>query len=764
MVPADRVLGADVHFHPQAAASKHVEDRVRCAVQIAAKISALHLPLPVKSNLLATQSGAIAFYGTEVTKLSKTQSSQLQAAAIGAIWDPNRPTRCKEILLTLLSPGHRVDPAQAVPFRRLVGFIRILQRRPDLHGIIKEIVSAPRSASPCGPIQLALEALEELGWTWTGSWCIVSRNGVGTDLLAVHERAWAHDVRAAARGISWRTASQRRQDMYGIAIGIDREATNAAWQATSGFTAGVLRGVIAGAIVTEDRLFRGKSVSSPICPYCSAGVVEDVPHLWWSCTAWSSIRDAYPDISKPAHRLWPCCFEQCGIMTVNLDLPPAERLALAGRVQHMMADILLARDQMQCGRTTTTSPPGDLIVSAGYPWGWDPPGPRLSYAAVLNSVAIPRRWPHGNNLFQAFTTYLGQLKWPLEASSRGITYIELAVDFELAMGVDLPCAPRHRGISAPVPIGDRALAFSNILRHVTEHLGTLPHAGRSTRKIRSLVPFGLPVGAGLSARPILLAGSATEAVLRQLHTVPHHTYRGRQLPMSGPARWSGWAETFCPVYPVPRPLRPSASQQRSSPPAPASRPHPRPVVPSPNPQASTPSPHRVLRLLRVDPDQLPPRPRAPLPAAIPIRHPVQPQHPGSRRPRAFLRAPSSAKRRSLENPTTNRRPVKLRGCLTALPAAVAASDSNSSDENAVPPGPRRPPFLRVPSSADRSFPASPTKGRRHVKRCGCLTALPAVVVAASDSNSSDEDEVLPDPPRPLKRCRHGRGNPEAPVR
>ena len=331
------------------------------------------------------------------------------------------------------------------------------------------------------------------------------------------------------------------------------------------------------------------------------------------------------------------------------------------------------------------------------------------------------------------------------------------------MGVDLSCAPRHRGMSAHVPIGDRASAFSNILRRVTEHLGTLPHAGRSIRKIRSLTPFGLPVGAGLSARPILLAGSATEAVLRQLNTVPHHTYRGRQLPMSGPARWSGWAETFCPVYPVPRPLRPSASQLRSSPPAPASRPHPRPVVPSRSPQASTRSPHRVPQPLRAGPDQPPFRPRAPLPAAIPVRQPVQPQHPGSRRPRAYLRAPSSAKRRSPENPTTDRRPVKLRGCLTALPAAAVAASDSSSDENTVPPDPPRPPF-RVPSSADRSFPTSPTEGRRHVQRCGRLTALPAVVVAASDSNSSNEDAVLPDPPRPLKRCRHGRGNPEAPVR
>jgi len=166
------------------------------------------------------------------------------------------------------------------------------------------------------------------------------------------------------------------------------------------------------------------------------------------------------------------------------------------------------------------------------------------------------------------------------------------------MGVDLPCAPRHRGISAPVPIGDRALAFSNILRHVTEHLGTLPHAGRSTRKIRSLVPFGLPVGAGLSARPILLAGSATEAVLRQLNTVPHHTYRGRQLPMSGPARWSGWAETFCPLAPI-SPLHGHGlpSQQSSLSDSPFSPSIRVPVVPV--------HPFERLQVLNVDPLRTP---------------------------------------------------------------------------------------------------------------------------------------------------------------
>ena len=57
--------------------------------------------------------------------------------------------------------------------------------------------------------------------------------------------------------VLWKAASTRRVDMGGLTDGIDRAATNAAWRRTGGYVGGILRGIIAGAIWTQDRLFRG---------------------------------------------------------------------------------------------------------------------------------------------------------------------------------------------------------------------------------------------------------------------------------------------------------------------------------------------------------------------------------------------------------------------------------------------------------------------------------------------------------------------------
>ena len=157
--------------------------------------------MTAKSKLLATQPGAVAFYGTEVTQLLPTHLHDLETAALGALWDTHRPHRCKEIVLTLFTLGHRVDPAQAIPYTRLVGFVRMLQHRPDLRPLVRHILHCGRHRSPCGPVGLATQALSSLGWSCTAlftSWVVI-RHNVATNLLTVDPPAWAHEVREAAR-------------------------------------------------------------------------------------------------------------------------------------------------------------------------------------------------------------------------------------------------------------------------------------------------------------------------------------------------------------------------------------------------------------------------------------------------------------------------------------------------------------------------------------------------------------------------------------
>ena len=198
VVEADRCLGADIRFNPAAQVSAHVESRVQKAVAQADRIAVLPLPLEVRCTLLATQPSAVAFYGVEVTQLSPTHMATLEAAALRVIWGGRQPNRCKEILLTVLARGHLVDPHQAVPYRRLVGLVRMLQRRSDLRDQVQQLFRQYLPGRGVGPVHLAMDALRALGWTWLPPWQ-VSRQSQVTNLLSVDPSLWAHDVRAAIR-------------------------------------------------------------------------------------------------------------------------------------------------------------------------------------------------------------------------------------------------------------------------------------------------------------------------------------------------------------------------------------------------------------------------------------------------------------------------------------------------------------------------------------------------------------------------------------
>ena len=89
-----------------------------------------------------------------------------------AVWGSSRPNRCWEIVMTVMVPGHLVDPGQAIPYRRLTSLVRMIQRRPEICGMIQQVRQTQRVTdllrprNRCGPVRLALEALHGLGWIW----------------------------------------------------------------------------------------------------------------------------------------------------------------------------------------------------------------------------------------------------------------------------------------------------------------------------------------------------------------------------------------------------------------------------------------------------------------------------------------------------------------------------------------------------------------------------------------------------------------------
>eukprot|EP00660_Eupelagonema_oceanica_P019343 gene19343-biopygen18671 len=134
-----------------------------------------------------------------------------------------------------------------------------------------------------------------------------------------------------------------------------------------------------------------------------------------------------------------------------------------------------------------------------YPWGWDPPGDRqkmpLERAKMLpvprgrEATADKSCFVHGPRLWHARIRYYRALEWPPAGAvggENGVTWLELAVDFEVTTGLDLPRKflddgytpsgePPGRG-----PFGERMRIMASVSHRVVALLG------------EDIVPGGLP--------------------------------------------------------------------------------------------------------------------------------------------------------------------------------------------------------------------------------------------------------------------------------
>ena len=327
--------------------------------------------------------------------------------------------------------------------------------------------------------------------------------------------------------------------MTGVEVGIDRAATSAGWQTAHSFlVAGVSRSILAGAVWTEDRWHRSapKTHTSATCPHCANGVPETLQHMRWECPAWDDIRRDHPDAVAARRTSWPCCLSNCGIMPVGPYPTPSEQTAVATAVQGMLASIKLAHSARE-----PPSRPGTTPVTAtrstsssgarppGYPWGWNPPGIYDHFAVDLPAQPLPHTM-YGVCKplhYIALCSYLHYLEWPRlgpteeSRATFNATFAELAIDFKLFSGLDLP-ATKRRAPDTVAPLVERAQAFSSMLDLATKYAAPrILFGGVKKKRVFSLAPVGVHRSAGISRRPILLCGAETECMLEQLLRSSH---------------------------------------------------------------------------------------------------------------------------------------------------------------------------------------------------------------------------------------------------
>eukprot|EP00973_Karenia_brevis_P067342 9366875-Karenia_brevis.AAC.1 len=114
---------------------------------------------------MAIQSACVpvGLHACAVNCLPQRLFTSLQSVVVRAIWGSSRRFRCKEILLSILVPGHRVDPHQACAYSCLVQWQRLMKSRGDLHLLFEStwayICKVKCWHGPAGKIKKTLESI-----------------------------------------------------------------------------------------------------------------------------------------------------------------------------------------------------------------------------------------------------------------------------------------------------------------------------------------------------------------------------------------------------------------------------------------------------------------------------------------------------------------------------------------------------------------------------------------------------------------------------
>eukprot|EP00973_Karenia_brevis_P064472 8956550-Karenia_brevis.AAC.1 len=145
-----------------------------------------------------------------------------------------------------------------------------------------------------GVISRIFPIIRRWGWSWRSPWVFRTRNGREINMLQLDAKAWQHELREAQRQTLWKAAAKRRKDMQGIGNGVERAPTmSLAGSLKKTADGGILRGILAGAVWTDHRLFKAKLLPVDCCRLCSDNVAGTERHMYWKCKAFEGIRRKY---------------------------------------------------------------------------------------------------------------------------------------------------------------------------------------------------------------------------------------------------------------------------------------------------------------------------------------------------------------------------------------------------------------------------------------------------------------------------------------
>ena len=256
--------------------------------------------------------------------MTKTHLGDWRTRVIYAIWGRSK-FRCHEILFTLLTRGHAVDPVQARALRILKSARRMLLRYPQAHHTwwaVMRVRQQRGSRIMAGPVNQFLWALRQMDWrivTDREQFHVITHEGDELDFLQCDQEFLEHAMREGLRFALWKQGAARRDDMRGAEVGIDRNTSMKLLGKLRGRERRMLQRILIGSVVSRERAYRARWQAHPTCLFCNAAE-ETVEHIFCHCPKWAHLRAA--ELQDEA---LPACTRLMGLAVENPQLRVFER-------------------------------------------------------------------------------------------------------------------------------------------------------------------------------------------------------------------------------------------------------------------------------------------------------------------------------------------------------------------------------------------------------------------------------------------------------
>ena len=164
-----RRLGIGIRVPPVRGTGPLLKDRIQRGASVLRRMPQL-TSLPRRSTVASSLAMVVALHGVQLADTADVDLARLETQTVRAIWGRTRPGRAKEVVFSLLTPGHRTPPTMRTKYERLVWMAQLAWVPGAAQVLMQAIWECGDTPPPHGPAGRAVRTAMALGWAPMGVW------------------------------------------------------------------------------------------------------------------------------------------------------------------------------------------------------------------------------------------------------------------------------------------------------------------------------------------------------------------------------------------------------------------------------------------------------------------------------------------------------------------------------------------------------------------------------------------------------------------